>query len=66
MKTDLQISTGKNNDKGKHGVVGNKGIPNPVQGWDISKWCLKGDPGSLSRRMSRSVAEGEVGERIFR
>lgn len=42
-----------------------EGIPHPAQGWDVSQWCHKDDTGTGSSRMSRSIANGEVGEKTF-
>ena len=66
MKTYLQIGTGEYNDRGKYGIVHIEGIPHPAQGWDVSQWCHKEDIGTGSCRMSRSIANEEVGETTFR
>lgn len=46
--------------------MGIERILNLAQDWDVSKWCHKDDAGTGSSKMSRIVAEGEVGERTFR
>lgn len=46
MKTDLQISTGKYNDRGEHETVGIEGVSNPVQGWDVGELCHEDDTGT--------------------
>lgn len=42
----MQISTGECNERGKHGIVSIEETPDPVQGWDIRKWCCKDDTGT--------------------